>query len=76
MYQGLGSSKPINWFSKVCGNEDFQLKTKESRIERIKIQYDFFPKYCKECMLQGHNKVECKVLHPDSNLEIVKESDK
>lgn len=36
-----------------------------SRIERVKIQYDYLPKYYKRCMLQGHNDVECRVLHPE-----------
>ncbi|KAF3623205.1 hypothetical protein FXO37_31978 [Capsicum annuum] len=39
-------------------------KTNESRIEKVKIKYDFLPKYYKECKLQGHNELECRVLHP------------
>lgn len=39
--------------------------TKASRIEKVKIKYDFLPKYCKECKLQGHNDLECRVLHPE-----------
>lgn len=27
--------------------------------------YDLFPKYFKNCMLQGHNEQECKILHPE-----------
>lgn len=38
--------------------------TRVSRIERVKIQYEFLPEYCKKCMLQGHNEVECRILHP------------
>ncbi|XP_049364228.1 uncharacterized protein LOC125828976 [Solanum verrucosum] len=36
-----------------------------SRIERIKVQYDMLPKYCKECKLQGHAEQECRILHPE-----------
>lgn len=28
--------------------------TKEARVEKVKIQYDFLPKYCKRCMPQRH----------------------
>lgn len=35
------------------------------RIEWVKIQYDYIPKYYKECRLQGHNKEECRRLHPE-----------
>ncbi|WMV28843.1 hypothetical protein MTR67_022228 [Solanum verrucosum] len=36
-----------------------------ARIEQIKIQYDFLPKYCRTCMLLGHNEGECRVIHPE-----------
>lgn len=29
--------------------------TRMVRIEWVKIQYDYIPKYYKECRLQGHN---------------------
>ena len=29
----------------------------------IKIRYDYVPKYCKTCMIQGHNEEECYVIH-------------
>ncbi|KAG5630600.1 hypothetical protein H5410_002317 [Solanum commersonii] len=38
---------------------------KESRVEQVKIKYDFLPKYCKKCMLQGHCVKKCRVLHPE-----------
>lgn len=38
-------------------------KTMESRIERIKVQFDFYSKYYKNCKLQGHNEEECIVFH-------------
>lgn len=38
-------------------------ETKAVRVETIKIQYDFFPKYCKRCRLQGHGEDECRILH-------------
>lgn len=31
----------------------------------ITINYDYIPKYCKNCKLQGHNEKECYVLHPE-----------
>lgn len=27
------------------------------------IKYDYLPKYCKECKLQGHDELECWKLH-------------
>lgn len=49
--------------------------TKESRVEKVKIQYDLLPKYCKHCKVQGHYEKECKVLHPElrknNNKEII-----
>lgn len=35
------------------------------RSKWIKIQYDYMPKYCKECKLQGHYEADCRVLHPE-----------
>lgn len=31
----------------------------------IIIKYDYIPKYCKKCCLQGHVKKECWVIHPE-----------
>ncbi|KAG5582452.1 hypothetical protein H5410_053079 [Solanum commersonii] len=31
----------------------------------IKVQYDYMPKYCKECCLQGHDEDTCWALHPE-----------
>ncbi|KAG5618380.1 hypothetical protein H5410_018204 [Solanum commersonii] len=31
----------------------------------IKVQYDYMPKYCKECCLQGHDEHSCWVLNPE-----------
>lgn len=42
------------------------------RTEWVKIQYDYIPKYCKECRLQGHNEEECRRLH----LELIPVVDK
>ncbi|KAG5610931.1 hypothetical protein H5410_022212 [Solanum commersonii] len=36
-----------------------------TRIEKIKIQYDFLTKYCRTCKLQGHNEEECRTIHPE-----------
>lgn len=45
-------------------------QTKESRVEQVKIKYDYLPKYCGECSLQGHNKQECRILHPELRQEL------
>lgn len=35
-------------------------------VERwIKINYDYVPKYCKNCKIQGHNEQQYYVLHPE-----------
>lgn len=39
--------------------------TKIYRVERVKIQYDMLPKYCKQCKLEGHIEATCRVLHPE-----------
>lgn len=39
--------------------------TSETRTEWVKVQYDYIPKYCKECGLQGHNEYECRRIHPE-----------
>ncbi|WMV41340.1 hypothetical protein MTR67_034725 [Solanum verrucosum] len=31
----------------------------------VKIKYDYVPKYCKNCKIQGHNDQECYVIHPE-----------
>ncbi|KAH0689108.1 hypothetical protein KY289_016466 [Solanum tuberosum] len=31
----------------------------------IRIKYDYVPKYCMNCRIQGHNDQECYVIHPD-----------
>ncbi|KAG5614280.1 hypothetical protein H5410_014104 [Solanum commersonii] len=31
----------------------------------IVINYDYVPKYCKSCKLQGHNEKECFIIHPE-----------
>ncbi|KAK4738908.1 hypothetical protein R3W88_002605 [Solanum pinnatisectum] len=31
----------------------------------INIKYDYLPKYCKTCKLQGHTEMECYVLRPE-----------
>ncbi|KAK4706309.1 hypothetical protein R3W88_034132 [Solanum pinnatisectum] len=39
--------------------------TGEIKEKWIQINYDYIPKYCKTCKLQGHNEKECYVLHPE-----------
>lgn len=43
------------------------------RTEWVRIQYDYIPKYCMECKLQGQNKEECWILHPELLEETVKD---
>lgn len=43
----------------------------EVRVEKVKIQYDLLPKYCRKYMLQGHNKQKCRILHPELNKNYV-----
>ncbi|XP_060182975.1 uncharacterized protein LOC132612922 [Lycium barbarum] len=31
----------------------------------VRINYDYLPKYCKHCKLQGHEEKECRVLNPE-----------
>ncbi|KAH0714657.1 hypothetical protein KY284_007562 [Solanum tuberosum] len=48
-------------------------ETKNTRIEKIKIQYDFLPKYCHTCKLQGHNEEECRSLRPELKHDKIQE---
>ncbi|KAH0720015.1 hypothetical protein KY284_005045 [Solanum tuberosum] len=43
------------------------MKTKAGEIREkwITIKYDYVPKYCKSCKLQGHNEQECFAIHPE-----------
>lgn len=57
---GLAAELP-----KLVEIEVFNNKTKESRIQAIKKQYDMLPKYCHTCKLQGHEEGESRSLHPE-----------
>ncbi|KAH0651903.1 hypothetical protein KY284_031815 [Solanum tuberosum] len=37
----------------------------EVKSKWIKVQYDYIPKYCKECCLQGHDEHNCWTIHPE-----------
>lgn len=37
----------------------------EIKYKWIKVQYDYMPKYCKECCLQGHDEHSCWNIHPE-----------
>nr|XP_016459131.1 PREDICTED: uncharacterized protein LOC107782715 [Nicotiana tabacum] len=39
--------------------------TRGVRTEWVTINYDYLPKYCKECKLQGHDMIDCWRIHPD-----------
>ncbi|KAK4732458.1 hypothetical protein R3W88_025446 [Solanum pinnatisectum] len=40
-------------------------KSGEIMEKWITIKYDYMPKYCKTCKLQGHNENECYVINPE-----------
>ncbi|KAH0640411.1 hypothetical protein KY285_036997 [Solanum tuberosum] len=46
-------------------NVGIKKKTGEIVAKWIDIKYDYLPKYCKSCKLQGHNEKECFVIHPE-----------
>lgn len=33
--------------------------------KNVQIKYNYLPKYCKSCKIQGHNEEQCYVLHPE-----------
>ncbi|WMV32988.1 hypothetical protein MTR67_026373, partial [Solanum verrucosum] len=45
-------------------NLGMRIKTGEVKEKWITIKYDYVPKYCKNCKLQGHNENECFIIHP------------
>ncbi|KAH0633248.1 hypothetical protein KY284_036034 [Solanum tuberosum] len=42
-----------------------RMKTDEVVEKWVKIKYDYVPKYCQTCMIQGHDEQQCYVVHPD-----------
>ncbi|WMV18187.1 hypothetical protein MTR67_011572 [Solanum verrucosum] len=42
-----------------------RMQNKEVVEKWIKIKYDYVPKYCQTCMIQGHNEEQCYVVHPE-----------
>lgn len=65
--QGKGTGGYYADLPKYVNVEIVNLIRKEPRVEKVKIQYDFLPKYCKRCILQGHNEQDCLILHPELN---------
>ncbi|KAH0754526.1 hypothetical protein KY290_024796 [Solanum tuberosum] len=55
----------LSEFPKHVEMEIINKKTNESRMEKVKIQYDMLPKYCKQCKVQGHEDETCRSLHPE-----------
>ncbi|KAG5611553.1 hypothetical protein H5410_022834 [Solanum commersonii] len=49
-----------------------RMKNEEVLEKWIKIKYDYVPKYCKTCMIQGHNEQQCYVEH----LELYRNNEK
>lgn len=46
-------------------NVGIKKKRREKLAKQIQIKYDFLPKYCHTCKLQGHNKKNYFVLYPE-----------
>lgn len=46
-------------------NIGIKKKSGEIVSKWVTIKYDYLPKYCKTCKLQGHDEEECYVLHPE-----------
>ncbi|KAG5620172.1 hypothetical protein H5410_005390 [Solanum commersonii] len=46
-------------------NMGVRKRTGEVMEKWIPIRYDYVPKYCKNCKLQGHNETDCFILHPE-----------
>lgn len=44
---------------------EIKKKTGEIVAKWVNTKYDYLPKYCKNCKLQGHSENECFVLHPE-----------
>ncbi|KAH0723014.1 hypothetical protein KY290_005682 [Solanum tuberosum] len=41
-------------------------KTNGEIMEKwVRIKYDYVPKYCKTCMIQGHDEQQCYMEHPE-----------
>ncbi|KAK4732871.1 hypothetical protein R3W88_025859 [Solanum pinnatisectum] len=49
--------------------------TGEIRTNVVDIRYDYVPKYCGECKMQGHDKHNCRVINQVNNTEKPLESD-
>ncbi|WMV42195.1 hypothetical protein MTR67_035580 [Solanum verrucosum] len=46
-------------------NLGMRMKMGEVMEKWIRNNYDYVPKYCKFCKLQGHNEKECVIIHPE-----------
>ncbi|XP_059289878.1 uncharacterized protein LOC132043402 [Lycium ferocissimum] len=51
-------------------------ETGQSKSKWIKLNYDYLPKYCKHCKLQGHGEEECRSLHPELQRQFREETKK
>lgn len=47
--------------------------TEEIRNTIEEIKYDYVPKYCLECKIQGHNEANCRVLN-QSSTKVIQEA--
>lgn len=57
-------------------NVRIKKKSREIVSKWVQIKYDYLPKYCKTCKLEGHNKDDCFVLHPELFEESKKDNEK
>lgn len=57
----------VDLLSDLLKRIDVGIKRKNEDIiaKKIPIKYDYIPKYCKTCKLQGHSEEECHVLHSE-----------
>ncbi|KAK6778444.1 hypothetical protein RDI58_025162 [Solanum bulbocastanum] len=45
------------------------VETGEIRSNKVVVQYDYVPKYCFDCKMQGHNNDNCKVINGEHNTQ-------
>uniref|UniRef100_M1AZZ6 Uncharacterized protein n=1 Tax=Solanum tuberosum TaxID=4113 RepID=M1AZZ6_SOLTU len=56
-------------FPKVVKMNIEDEKTGEVRTTMVEIKYDYVPKYCGECKMQGHDREDCRVLKQSKGKE-------
>ncbi|KAG5611439.1 hypothetical protein H5410_022720 [Solanum commersonii] len=51
------------------------VETREIRLNKVVIQYDYVPKYCFECKMQGDNNDNYKVINGEHNTQRTQDKD-